>query len=90
MGGKGKCLDFSSESLVRSISLIPIVVNFYFNQGRAGGSTNVEKKRKKNFAMSKFSFATRQKMGEKGTAKQGRKKKMIEGGRDSKKRRRKV
>eukprot|EP00970_Alexandrium_tamarense_P008423 scaffold1596_cov176-Alexandrium_tamarense.AAC.2 len=59
-------------------------------KGRAGGSTNVEKKRKKNFAMSKFSFATRQKMGEKGTAKQGRKKKMIEGGRDSKKRRRKV
>ncbi len=59
---------------------------------RAGGSTNTEKKRKKNFAMSKFSFDTRKKMGEKNTAKQGRKQersKLDGGGRDAKKRRRK-
>jgi protein SDA1 len=59
---------------------------------RAGGSTNTEKKRKKNFAMSKFSFDTRKKMGEKGTAKMGRKQKRSKldgGGRDAKKRRRK-
>ena len=60
---------------------------------RAGGSTNTEKKRKKNFAMSKFSFDTRKKIGEKGTAKMGRKQdrksKLDGGGRDAKKRRRK-
>lgn len=59
---------------------------------RAGGSTNTEKKRKKNFAMSKFSFDTRKKIGEKGTAKMGRKQKRSKldgGGRDAKKRRRK-
>lgn len=59
---------------------------------RAGGSTNTEKKRKKNFAMSKFSFSTRKKIGEKGTAKMGRKQKRSKldgGGRDAKKRRRK-
>jgi protein SDA1 len=60
-------------------------------KGRAGGSTNIEKKRKKNFSMSKFSFETRKKMGEKGTAKQGKKnKRKMDGGRDSKKRRRKL
>ena len=42
------------------------------SKDRPGGSTNTEKKRKKNFTMSKFSFATRQKIGEKGTAKHGR------------------
>eukprot|EP00804_Cyclotella_cryptica_P009426 CCRYP_017319-RA/>CCRYP_017319-RA protein AED:0.20 eAED:0.20 QI:258/1/1/1/1/1/2/1074/827 len=57
---------------------------------RAGGSTNIEKKRRKNFSMSKFSYQTRKKLGEKGTAKQGKKKRKIEGGHDSKKRRRKV
>ena len=59
---------------------------------RAGGSTNTEKKRKKNFAMSKFSFDTRKKIGEKNTAKIGRKQersKLDGGGRDAKKRRRK-
>ena len=60
------------------------------SQERAGGSTNTEKKRKKNFAMSKFSFSTRKKLGEKGTAKQGRKQKSkMNDGRASKKRRRK-
>jgi protein SDA1 len=39
------------------------------SQARSGGSTNVEKKRKKNFTMSKFSFETRTK---------GRGKKMLE------------
>lgn len=58
---------------------------------RAGGSTNTEKKRKKNFAMSKFSFTTRSKMGEKTTAKHGRKQaNMSKDGRAAKKRRRKV
>jgi len=59
---------------------------------RAGGSTNTEKKRKKNFAMSKFSFDARKKIGEKTTAKMGRKQersKLDGGGRDAKKRRRK-
>ena len=59
---------------------------------QAGGSTNKEKKRKKNFAMSKFSFDTRKKIGEKNTAKIGRKQersKLDGGGRDAKKRRRK-
>ena len=59
---------------------------------RGGGSTNTEKKRKKNFAMSKFSFDTRKKIGEKTTAKLGRKQKRSKldgGGRDAKKRRRK-
>mmetsp|Transcript_37068 Transcript_37068/g.78254 ORF Transcript_37068/g.78254 Transcript_37068/m.78254 type:complete len:837 (-) Transcript_37068:127-2637(-) len=57
---------------------------------RAGGSTNTEKKRKKNFAMSKFSFSTRMKLGEKNTAKQGRKQKnRLNDGRAAKKRRRK-
>jgi len=59
---------------------------------RAGGSTNTEKKRKKNFAMSKFAFATRQKIGEKSTAKSGRlhgQKKKYKDNLSSKKRRRK-
>jgi protein SDA1 len=59
---------------------------------RAGGSTNTEKKRKKNFAMSKFAFSTRKKIGEKGTAKMGRKQKQMGRGNDgraAKKRRRK-
>mmetsp|Transcript_14965 Transcript_14965/g.31785 ORF Transcript_14965/g.31785 Transcript_14965/m.31785 type:complete len:831 (-) Transcript_14965:109-2601(-) len=57
---------------------------------RAGGSTNTEKKRKKNFAMSKFAFSTRKKVGEKNTAKQGRKQQnQQKDGRAAKKRRRK-
>mmetsp|Transcript_16710 Transcript_16710/g.33991 ORF Transcript_16710/g.33991 Transcript_16710/m.33991 type:complete len:896 (-) Transcript_16710:104-2791(-) len=56
---------------------------------RAGGSTNTEKKRKKNFAMSKFSFSARQKVGEKETAKKGKKREQLANGRDAKKRRRK-
>jgi protein SDA1 len=57
---------------------------------RAGGSTNTEKKRKKNFAMSKFAYSTRQKISEKETTKQGRKQKgRINDGRAAKKRRRK-
>ena len=39
---------------------------------RPGGSTNIEKKRKKSFVMSKFSYGTRKKVGEKNTAKHGR------------------
>ena len=57
---------------------------------RPGGSTNTEKKRKKNYLMSKHSFSTRQKIGEKTTAKSGRKKKNeVKDGRAAKKRRRK-
>lgn len=57
---------------------------------RPGGSTNTEKMRKKSFAMSKFSFATRTKLGEKETAKHGRKtkNKVKNDGRAAKKRRR--
>lgn len=58
---------------------------------RPGGSTNTEKKRKKNFAMSKFAYSTRKKMGEKTTAKHGRSKSnKLKDGRAAKKRRRKV
>ncbi|KAL7443276.1 hypothetical protein ACHAXH_007075 [Discostella pseudostelligera] len=58
---------------------------------RPGGSTNTEKKRKKNFAMSKFAYSTRKKMGEKTTAKHGRSKtSKVKDGRAAKKRRRKV
>lgn len=57
---------------------------------RAGGSTNTEKKRKKNFSMSKFSFSTRSKIGEKTTTKLGRKQKSrAKDGHAAKKRRRK-
>lgn len=60
-------------------------------QERPGGSTNTEKKRKKNFAMSKFAYSTRKKMGEKATAKHGRSKtNKLKDGRAAKKRRRKV
>jgi hypothetical protein len=59
-------------------------------QERPGGSTNIEKKRKKNFVMSKFAYSTRKKAGEKGTAKQGRAKdSKLKDGRAAKKRRRK-
>ncbi|KAL3773937.1 hypothetical protein ACHAWO_004545 [Cyclotella atomus] len=57
---------------------------------RAGGSTNIEKKRKKSFTMSKFSFEARKKRGDKQTARAATKNKhKLEGNRD-KKRRRKV
>lgn len=61
------------------------------SKDRPGGSTNTEKKRKKNFAMSKFAYSTRQKVGEKNTAKRGKKfkGKKVEDGGKSKKRRRK-
>eukprot|EP00579_Thalassiosira_antarctica_P001830 CAMPEP_0201869676 /NCGR_PEP_ID=MMETSP0902-20130614/3104_1 /ASSEMBLY_ACC=CAM_ASM_000551 /TAXON_ID=420261 /ORGANISM="Thalassiosira antarctica, Strain CCMP982" /LENGTH=834 /DNA_ID=CAMNT_0048395221 /DNA_START=188 /DNA_END=2692 /DNA_ORIENTATION=+ len=57
---------------------------------RPGGSTNTEKNRKKSFSMTKFSFSTRSKIGEKNTAKQGRKNdNRVKDGRAAKKRRRK-
>merc|ERR1711976_661809 len=40
---------------------------------REGGSTNTEKKRKKNFMMSKFSYETRKKQALKGTSRSGKK-----------------
>jgi protein SDA1 len=43
---------------------------FEHNQ-REGGSTNTEKTRKKNFLMTKFSFANREKQGSKETARRG-------------------
>lgn len=60
---------------------------------RAGGTTNIEKKRNKSFTMSKFSFETRKKRGDKQTARTAIKNKhkmKMDGGRDAKKRRRKV
>ena len=59
---------------------------------RDGGSTNTEKTRKKNFVMSKFSFANREKQGSKETARRGTLKKTKKGVQDNhsnKKRRRK-
>ena len=57
---------------------------------RDGGSTNVEKRRKKNFLMSKFSWATRSKGKDKATARQANKRKQLAGTHDAKKRRRKL
>mmetsp|Transcript_3034 Transcript_3034/g.4270 ORF Transcript_3034/g.4270 Transcript_3034/m.4270 type:complete len:855 (+) Transcript_3034:123-2687(+) len=63
--------------------------NFEFKQ-REGGSTNTEKKRKKNFMMSKFSYETRKKRGGKETARQEVAKRHKQNlSRDNKKRRRK-
>mmetsp|Transcript_39634 Transcript_39634/g.59558 ORF Transcript_39634/g.59558 Transcript_39634/m.59558 type:complete len:894 (-) Transcript_39634:493-3174(-) len=56
---------------------------------REGGSTNTEKKRKKNFVMSKFSFETRKKQSMKGTARSAGIKRGGISKQDSKKRRRK-
>jgi len=55
---------------------------------RDGGSTNNEKKRKKNFVMTKFSFENRQKASGKETARQAKQKKS-KSIKDSRKRRRK-
>jgi protein SDA1 len=60
------------------------------SKGRAGGSTNEEKTRKKNFLMSKMSWATRSKGMSKETARKANKRKQIAGTHDAKKRRRKV
>ncbi len=60
---------------------------------RDGGSTNTEKKRKKNFLMTKFSFANREKQGSKETARRGTLKKTKKLKQDkyaNKKRRRKM
>jgi protein SDA1 len=59
-------------------------------KGRAGGSTNEEKTRKKNFLMSKMSWATRSKGMSKETARKANKRKQIAGTHEAKKRRRKV
>lgn len=60
---------------------------------REGGSTNTEKKRKKNFLMTKFSFANRTKQGSKETARRGTLKKTkqhAQNKQEGKKRRRKM
>jgi protein SDA1 len=59
-------------------------------KARAGGSTNTEKKRKKNFVMTQFSWATRQKGKGKATAKVANKRKQLAGSHEAKKRRRKM
>lgn len=61
-------------------------------KSRDGGSTNEEKKRKKNFLMTKFSMGTRTKMGGKQTFRdlKGKKHKKEQMGHLSKKRRRKM
>jgi hypothetical protein len=59
-------------------------------KSRAGGSTNTEKKRKKNFVMSQFSFATRSKGKGKATAMATNKRKQLAGTHEAKKRRRKM
>jgi len=59
-------------------------------KSRAGGSTNVEKTRKKNFLMSKMSWATRSKGKGKETARKANKRKQIAGTHEAKKRRRKL
>jgi len=60
------------------------------SKSRDGGSTNIEKKRKKNFQMTKYAFSSRQKRSEKDTIKQLRKGKSLKHNRDAKKRRRKL
>mmetsp|Transcript_25107 Transcript_25107/g.54789 ORF Transcript_25107/g.54789 Transcript_25107/m.54789 type:complete len:831 (-) Transcript_25107:120-2612(-) len=62
------------------------------SKARDGGSTNEEKKRKKNFLMTKFAFGTRQKMGGKQTFRdlKANKNKKGQMGHAAKKRRRKM
>jgi len=64
---------------------------FEFNH-REGGSTNAEKKRKKNFLMTKYSYENRSKQGSKETARRGtlKKDKKNRIKQDNKKRRRKM
>lgn len=61
---------------------------------RDGGSTNTEKTRRKNFLMTKFSFANREKQGSKETARRGtlqkKKKRHVNDKHESKKRRRRL
>jgi protein SDA1 len=59
-------------------------------KARAGGSTNIEKKRKKNFQMSKHSTDAKFKGNGKGTLSKKINKKAVTDGHDAKKRRRKV
>ena len=59
-------------------------------KSREGGSTNEEKRRKKNFLMSKMSWATRSKGKGKETARKANKRKQTAGTHDAKKRRRKL
>ena len=59
------------------------------SNGRTGGSTNIEKKRKKNFVMSKFSFETRSKGKGKSNRTEKKTGKNMNANHDSKKRRRK-
>ena len=62
------------------------------HNSREGGSTNAEKKRKKDFLMTKFSYQNRKKQGSKETARRGtlQKKKRTQDKQESKKRRRKL
>merc|ERR1712127_659371 len=59
-------------------------------KARAGGATNTEKNRKKSFVMTKFSYRTRKKMGQKETSKKSGKKTIFKGSHAAKKRRRKM
>jgi protein SDA1 len=59
-------------------------------KSREGGSTNEEKRRKKNFLMSKMSWSTRMKGKSKETARKANKRKQIAGTHEAKKRRRKL
>lgn len=63
------------------------------HKDREGGSTNTEKKRKKSFLMTKFSFANRTKQGSKETARRGtlkKTKKNVQMKHENRKRRRKM
>jgi len=62
------------------------------HNSREGGSTNEEKKRKKDFLMTKFSYQNRKKQGSKETARRGtlQKNKRTQNKQESKKRRRKL
>ena len=60
------------------------------HKARAGGSTNEEKKRKKNFLMQKFSYEMRGKKNLKATAVLAKRKKVNRGSHENKKRRRKL
>lgn len=60
------------------------------SKSREGGSTNEEKKRKKNFLMSQKSWKTRSKGKGKETARKANKRKQVAGSHEAKKRRRKL
>ena len=97
--GAVNMMDIAAESKRKRASKIERLEKIlqgrdkFEHKERDGGSTNTEKKRKKNFLMTKFSFANREKQGSKETARRGtlkKSKKLAQNKHMNKKRRRKM